>query len=124
MSILGSYATLLLLGKRTSSRGWRNHTLLVAAAICFSAVAVWGMHFVSMISVRLVASPNVTWYIEVRPPRGAEKALIVPVLKRHDHPIAVCATHRYDLCLLVHRIRDGNSALAYRHFWYLCGAHQ
>lgn len=65
VSILGSYATLLLLGRRTSSRGWRNHTLLGMAAICFAAVAVWGMHFVSMISVRLRASPNVTWYLEV-----------------------------------------------------------
>lgn len=65
VSVLGSYATLLLLGRRTSSRGWRNNTLLVVAAICFSAVAVWGMHFVSMISVRLEASPDVTWYLEV-----------------------------------------------------------
>lgn len=65
VSVLGSYATLLLLGRRTSSRGWRNHLLLGFAAVCFSAVAVWGMHFVSMISIRLLASPDVTWYIQV-----------------------------------------------------------
>lgn len=66
VSILGSYATLLLLGRRTSSRGIRNTALLVLAAICFAAVAVWGMHFVSMISVRLQASPDLTWYLRVR----------------------------------------------------------
>lgn len=65
VSILGSYATLLVLGRRTSSRGWRNHLLLGVAALCFASVAVWGMHFVSMISVRLKPSPDVTWYIRV-----------------------------------------------------------
>ena len=72
VSILGSYATLLLLGRRTSSRGWRNHLLLIFAAICFAAVAVWGMHFVSMISLRLRASPEISWYIEVGPTRRLE----------------------------------------------------
>jgi NO-binding membrane sensor protein with MHYT domain len=67
VSILGSYATLLVLGRRTSSRGWRNHALLALAATCFASVAVWGMHFVSMISVRLKASPDVTWYLQVSP---------------------------------------------------------
>ena len=65
VSILGSYATLTILGRRTSSRGWRNHVFVVTAAFCFSAVAVWGMHFVSMISIRLMASPNITWYLRV-----------------------------------------------------------
>lgn len=65
VSILGSYATLLLLGRRTSNRGVRNFGFLIISAICFSAVAVWGMHFVSMISVRLEASPDTTWYVQV-----------------------------------------------------------
>jgi hypothetical protein len=65
VSILGSYATLLCLGRRTSSRGWRNHILLFASALCFAAVAVWGMHFVSMVSTRLRPSPEVVWYLQV-----------------------------------------------------------
>lgn len=65
VSILGSYATLLLLGRRTSARGLRNHFFLGLAATCFAAVAVWGMHFVSMISIRLKASPDVTWFLLV-----------------------------------------------------------
>lgn len=65
VSILGSYANLLLLGRRTSSHGWRNHLRLFNAALCFSTVAVWGMHFVSMVTIRLLASPEVTWYISV-----------------------------------------------------------
>lgn len=65
VSILGSYATLLLLGRRTSNRGLRNFGFLAVSAICFAAVAVWGMHFVSMISVRLDPSPNLSWAIMV-----------------------------------------------------------
>jgi NO-binding membrane sensor protein with MHYT domain len=65
VSILGSYATLLLLGRRTSARGLRNHFFLGLAATCFAAVAVWGMHFVSMISIHLKASPSVTWFLLV-----------------------------------------------------------
>lgn len=76
VSVLGSYATLLVLGRRTSARGLRNLALLLLAAVCFSAVAVWGMHFVSMISIRLKASEGfganptpgidkVVWYINV-----------------------------------------------------------
>lgn len=67
VSILGSYATLLVLGRRTSPRGFRNLILLLLAAVCFSAVAVWGMHFVSMISIRLRATPvkdGVQWYMQ------------------------------------------------------------
>lgn len=67
VSILGSYATLLVLGRRTSPRGFRNLILLLLAAVCFSAVAVWGMHFVSMISIRLQATPDkhgVQWYMQ------------------------------------------------------------
>lgn len=47
VSILGSYATLLLLGKRTSIRGTRNLVLLLAASVTFGVVGVWSMHFVS-----------------------------------------------------------------------------
>jgi NO-binding membrane sensor protein with MHYT domain len=65
VSVLGSYATLLLLGRRSSSRGWRNHLLLGVAGLCFASVAVWGMHFVSFLGVRLRASPDITWYIVV-----------------------------------------------------------
>ncbi|WWD19086.1 hypothetical protein CI109_103544 [Kwoniella shandongensis] len=64
VSILGSYATLLVLGRRTSARGWRNHGLLALAAVVFAACAIWGMHFVSMISVRLKPSPDITWYLQ------------------------------------------------------------
>lgn len=44
--------------------------LLLLAALCFAAVAVWGMHFVSMISIRLRPVPNntpnaQTWYLIV-----------------------------------------------------------
>lgn len=66
VSILGSYATLLCLGQRTGSRGWRNYILLFASATCFAAVAVWGMHFVSMISTRLEPSEDIVWYLQVR----------------------------------------------------------
>jgi NO-binding membrane sensor protein with MHYT domain len=41
------------------------------AATCFAAVAVWGMHFVSMISVRLKPSPDVTWFLIVSFPEVA-----------------------------------------------------
>ena len=70
VAIFGSYATLLLLGRRTASRGWRNHVFLALAATCFSAVAIWGMHFTSMVSVRLLPSPSQTWYVRVSPQYG------------------------------------------------------
>ncbi|KAK8854768.1 hypothetical protein IAR55_003507 [Kwoniella newhampshirensis] len=79
VSILGSYATLLVLGRRTSSRGWRNHGLLGLAALVFAACAIWGMHFVSMISVRLRPSPDLTWYL--RFDRGMTTlSLFVPII--------------------------------------------
>ena len=65
VSIFGSYATVLLLGRRTASRGWRNHVILALSAICFAAVAIWGMHFVSMVSVRLYPTPDLRWYVRV-----------------------------------------------------------
>ena len=124
VSILGSYATLLLLGRRTSSRGWRNHSLLIVAAICFSAVAVWGMHFVSMISVRLQASPDVTWYLEVSTAGQCTARLLTAVLARHDRHVPVRAAHCDHLRLLVHRLRNGDSALAYRLVRRLRRSHQ
>lgn len=48
VSLLGSYATLTLLGRRTGSHGWRNHVILGLSVVCFATVAVWGMHFVSV----------------------------------------------------------------------------
>ena len=57
VSILGSYATLLLLGKRTSIRGTRNLILLLAASITFGVVGVWSMHFVSSFSARPFSLP-------------------------------------------------------------------
>ncbi|ORX38480.1 hypothetical protein BD324DRAFT_649847 [Kockovaella imperatae] len=79
VSVLGSYATLLVLGRRTSSRGWRNHLFLGLAAVCFAAVAVWGMHFVSYVGVRGRASPDLTWYIEFS--RGMTAvSLFVPLI--------------------------------------------
>ncbi|KIR73688.1 hypothetical protein CNBG_9583 [Cryptococcus deuterogattii R265] len=79
VSILGSYATLIVLGRRTSSRGWRNHLLLLLAAIVFAACAIWGMHFVSMISIRLKASPDVVWYIRFNDGMTA-MSLLVPMV--------------------------------------------
>jgi hypothetical protein len=46
VSLLGSYATLTLLGRRTGMHGWRNHVILGLSVVCFATVAVWGMHFV------------------------------------------------------------------------------
>lgn len=83
VSILGSYATLLCLGQRTGSRGWRNYISLSASALCFvgrvfvpcrnakltrllqSVVSIWSMHFVSMLSIRLRASDEIVWYLQV-----------------------------------------------------------
>jgi NO-binding membrane sensor protein with MHYT domain len=81
VSILGSYATLLVLGRRTSPRGFRNLTLLLLAALCFSAVAVWGMHFVSMISITLQPTPNhhPIWYITFSPGMTV-MSLFVPLI--------------------------------------------
>lgn len=97
VSILGSYATLLLLGRRTSNKGLRNFGILILSAICFAAVAVWGMHFVSMISVRLDPSPSLSWAIMVS--RMISKADVV--LSWHDFAVAVRAAGRYNLRFLV-----------------------
>ena len=56
VSVLGSYATLLILGRRTSNRGFANGLLLVLSAGAFTVVAVWSMHF-----VRPPASRHTWW---------------------------------------------------------------
>ncbi|KDN42391.1 hypothetical protein K437DRAFT_164180 [Tilletiaria anomala UBC 951] len=66
VAILGSYSTLLLLGKRTSNKGARNITLLVMAASVMACVGIWGMHFIGMhFSLRPI--PNVSWYVQFSP---------------------------------------------------------
>jgi NO-binding membrane sensor protein with MHYT domain len=41
VSILGSYTTLLLLGRRTGKAGVRNFVLLVMAAGTMASVGIW-----------------------------------------------------------------------------------
>ena len=43
VAVLGSYSTLLLLGKRTSNKGARNISLLALAATTMASVGIWGM---------------------------------------------------------------------------------
>ena len=42
VSLLGSYTTLVLLGRRTSNVGWRNIAYLITAALTMSSVGIWG----------------------------------------------------------------------------------
>ncbi|KAN0064489.1 hypothetical protein ACQY0O_002115 [Thecaphora frezii] len=66
VAVLGSYATLLVLGKRTSNKGIRNILLLSLAATTMASVGIWGMHFIGMyMSLRPIA--GVTWYVKVNP---------------------------------------------------------
>lgn len=62
VAILGSYATLFVLGKRTSNSGLRNILLLVLAATTMSFVGIWGTHFIGM-HMRLEPVPKMDWYI-------------------------------------------------------------
>ncbi|CBQ72505.1 conserved hypothetical protein [Sporisorium reilianum SRZ2] len=81
VSALGSYSTLLLLGKRTSNKGKRNIFLLSFAATTMAAVGIWGMHFIGMhMSLRPVAGVN--WYIKVDP-GFTVLSLFVPVIALH-----------------------------------------
>lgn len=41
VSILGAYTTLLLLGRRTATNGWRNWFLLGLAATTMAGVGIW-----------------------------------------------------------------------------------
>lgn len=56
VSVLGSYATLLILGRRTSNRGFGNGLLLVLGAGAFTVVAVWSMHFVGPFCLAVTSS--------------------------------------------------------------------
>jgi NO-binding membrane sensor protein with MHYT domain len=66
VSILGSYASLFLLGKRTSNSGTRNIVLLILAATTMAFVGLWSMHFIGMY-MRLEATMNINWYIRYNP---------------------------------------------------------
>lgn len=78
VSILGSYATLMVLGKRTSHAGLRNAMLLVWAAFNMACVGIWGMHFIGM-SLRLQPIPEVKWFPRFSP-GFTVFSLIVPCL--------------------------------------------
>lgn len=81
VSALGSYSTLLLLGKRTSNKGKKNIFLLSFAATTMAAVGIWGMHFIGMhMSLRPIAGVN--WYIKVDP-GFTVLSLFVPVIALH-----------------------------------------
>lgn len=66
VSILGAATTLLLLGRRTATSGFRNWMLLLLAAITMASVGIWGMHFIGMNMV-LQPSSEVSWYIQFNP---------------------------------------------------------
>jgi NO-binding membrane sensor protein with MHYT domain len=66
VSLLGSYSTLIVLGKRTSNSGARNAALLVWAAMTMSCVGIWGMHFIGM-NFKLEPVPGQGWYISFSP---------------------------------------------------------
>ncbi|PWY99903.1 hypothetical protein BCV70DRAFT_217616 [Testicularia cyperi] len=81
VAALGSYATLLVLGKRTSNKGTKNILLLSLAATTMASVGIWGMHFIGMhMSLRPV--PNVNWYIKVDP-GFTVLSLFVPIIALH-----------------------------------------
>lgn len=81
VSALGSYSTLLVLGKRTSNKGRKNIFLLSLAATTMAAVGIWGMHFIGMhMSLRPVAGLN--WYIKVDP-GFTVLSLFVPIIALH-----------------------------------------
>lgn len=66
VSILGSYASLFVLGKRTSNSGIRNIILLIISAITMAFVGIWSMHFIGMY-MRLEATKEISWYIRYNP---------------------------------------------------------
>jgi NO-binding membrane sensor protein with MHYT domain len=65
VSILGSYATLLLLGRRSGDQNIRSHLFMALGAICFATIGIWGMHFISFQAFRLRAAEDVLWTIRV-----------------------------------------------------------
>ncbi|PWN46283.1 hypothetical protein IE81DRAFT_2818 [Ceraceosorus guamensis] len=66
VSVLGSYATLLLLGKRTGNKGIRNVAFLLMAAVTMSSVGIWGMHFIGM-HMTLQPINGINWYFSYSP---------------------------------------------------------
>lgn len=66
VSILGSYASLFVLGKRTSNSGIRNIVLLITSATTMAFVGIWSMHFIGMY-MRLEATKEISWYIRYNP---------------------------------------------------------
>lgn len=81
VAALGSYTTLLVLGKRTSNKGKRNIFLLSLAATTMASVGIWGMHFIGMhMSLRPVEGVN--WYIKVDP-GFTVLSLFVPIIALH-----------------------------------------
>ncbi|SNX84571.1 uncharacterized protein MEPE_03280 [Melanopsichium pennsylvanicum] len=81
VAALGSYSTLLVLGKRTSNKGKKNIFLLSLAATTMASVGIWGMHFIGMhMSLRPVAGVN--WYIKVDP-GFTVLSLFVPIIALH-----------------------------------------
>jgi NO-binding membrane sensor protein with MHYT domain len=82
VSLIGCYATLLLLGRRTSNHGHRNFLYLIAAAFLMASgkplftlspipahekpAGIFGMHFVGMFH-SLRPAPGVHWYIKFSP---------------------------------------------------------
>lgn len=63
VAFLGAWSALLLLSKRTSSKGARNIALLFLAAVAESAVGIWGMHGIGMFSMTLKPTDNVDWHV-------------------------------------------------------------
>jgi NO-binding membrane sensor protein with MHYT domain len=66
VAIMGAYASLYLLGRRTSNSGKRNIVLLISAATTMAFVGIWSMHFIGMY-MRLEATPYISWYIRYNP---------------------------------------------------------
>ncbi|EST07067.1 hypothetical protein PSEUBRA_003524 [Kalmanozyma brasiliensis GHG001] len=81
VAALGSYSTLLLLGKRTSNKGKKNIFLLSFAATTMAAVGIWGMHFIGM-HMSLHPMEGVNWYIKVDP-GFTVLSLFVPIIALH-----------------------------------------
>ena len=81
VAALGSYSTLLVLGKRTSNKGLKNILLLSLAATTMASVGIWGMHFIGMhMSLRPIG--GVSWYIKVNP-GFTVLSLFVPIVALH-----------------------------------------
>ncbi|KAK4235834.1 hypothetical protein C8A03DRAFT_36313 [Achaetomium macrosporum] len=56
VSLVGAAATLELIHRRTSRRGYYNNILLLCAAITMGGVAIWSMHFIGNLATTLLHS--------------------------------------------------------------------